>query len=334
RTPPVLTCPKDQTLPNDKGKNTATVNWNFDFDDNSLKAGAPGISKDKFTVVIMINDVKFSKKPKQLHIGTHRVLYKVTDPDQNYKTCSFIVTVRDTEAPTCEYCPGNQKIEVTNDQPYRVIWKRPICSDNSGMPPSITPSKRNGFEVKPPALYTIKYRVADQAKPVANVYNDCSFTIKVTVAGCKPFRPPKNGASKCFEWQHQLICTVACQSSFDFTFNPAQIYMCDKGRWSTYGHPMIPYENKLPWPDCSKRANPSFVKLIANPAYFYHGDCNDPNVQAKLKQDFITNLYPPNSPPFFCMMNPNCNAQKVVVHCDVLDASSRRKRRARTRQVN
>ncbi|KAK3730945.1 hypothetical protein QZH41_008843, partial [Actinostola sp. cb2023] len=52
-TSPVLICPKDQTLPNDKGKNTATVNWNFDFDDNSLKAGAPGISKDKFTVVIM-----------------------------------------------------------------------------------------------------------------------------------------------------------------------------------------------------------------------------------------------------------------------------------------
>ena len=93
-TSPALTCPKDQTLPNDKGKNTATVNWNFDFDDNSLKAGAPGISKDKFTVVIMVNDVQVSKKPEQLKIGIHRVLYKVTDLDQNYRICLFIVTVR------------------------------------------------------------------------------------------------------------------------------------------------------------------------------------------------------------------------------------------------
>ncbi|KAK3735221.1 hypothetical protein QZH41_010026, partial [Actinostola sp. cb2023] len=233
-----------------------------------------------------------------------------------------------TEPPTCEYCPGNQEIEVTNDQPYRVNWKSPICSDNSGMPLSITPSKRQGFEVKPPALYTIKYRVADQAN---NVYNNCSFAIKVTVAGCKPFKPPKNGASKCFKWQQTLICTVACQSSFDFTFNPAHIYMCHTGRWSTYGHPMIPYENKLPWPDCSNRGNPSSVKLQSNPTYFYDGGCNDPYVQAKLKQDFITNLYPPNSPPFFCMFNPYCTVQNVVVHCG--DASSRRNHRASTRQV-
>ncbi|KAK3736370.1 hypothetical protein QZH41_006145 [Actinostola sp. cb2023] len=180
-TRPELTCPKNQPLPNDKGKNTATVNWNFDFDDNSLKAGAPGISKDKFTVVIMINDVKFSKKPEQLKIGTHNVLYNVTDPDQNYRTCSFIVTVRDTEPPTCEYCPESQEIEVTNGKPFRLNWKNPNCSDNSGMPPSIKPSKRKGFEVKPPALYTIEYRVADQAKPDPNAYNNCSFTIKVTV---------------------------------------------------------------------------------------------------------------------------------------------------------
>lgn len=81
---------------NDKGKNVATVNWAFDFNDNSLVANEPGITKnDSFTVVLTIdgNNVD-TKLPKLIGIGTNTVRYTVTDDANNSASCSFTVTVR------------------------------------------------------------------------------------------------------------------------------------------------------------------------------------------------------------------------------------------------
>ena len=95
--PPTLSCPGPTlTADNDKGKNVATVNWMFDFDDNSLVANEPGITKnDSFTVVLTIggNNVD-TKLPKLIGIGTNSVKYSVTDAAHNTANCSFTVTVR------------------------------------------------------------------------------------------------------------------------------------------------------------------------------------------------------------------------------------------------
>lgn len=68
----------------------------FDFDDNSLVANEPGITKnDSFTVVLTIggNNVD-TKLPKLIGIGTNSVKYSVTDAAHNIANCSFTVTVR------------------------------------------------------------------------------------------------------------------------------------------------------------------------------------------------------------------------------------------------
>lgn len=68
----------------------------FGFDDNSLVANEPGITKnDSFTVVLTIggNNVD-TKLPKLIGIGTNSVKYSVTDAAHNTANCSFTVTVR------------------------------------------------------------------------------------------------------------------------------------------------------------------------------------------------------------------------------------------------
>lgn len=47
---------------------------------------------------------------------------------------------------------------------------------------------------------------------------------------------------------------------------------------------------------------------------YYDGDANDPNVVAKIKQNFRVYASPPHVPPFFCMFNPNCKTENVKVY--------------------
>ena len=94
--PPTLSCPGPTIIvDNDKGKNVATVNWNFAFTDNSLTANEPGITVDSFTVVLTINDKNVDTSlPKVIGIGVNDVKYVVTDAVGKSSTCSFRVTVR------------------------------------------------------------------------------------------------------------------------------------------------------------------------------------------------------------------------------------------------
>lgn len=93
--PPVLSCPGPKlTVNNDKGKNVSTVNWSFSFDDNSLTENEPGITKDRFTVVLTINNKNVNTNlPKLIGIGTNTVKYVVTDPAGQSSQCSFTVEV-------------------------------------------------------------------------------------------------------------------------------------------------------------------------------------------------------------------------------------------------
>ena len=94
--PPKLTCPTGSIeFNNDPGKNVATVTWSFDFTDNSLTANEPGVTKDKFTVVLTIDSKETSTTlPKLVTIGKHPVHYSVTDLSGNSQSCSFDLIVK------------------------------------------------------------------------------------------------------------------------------------------------------------------------------------------------------------------------------------------------
>ena len=88
--PPTLTCPEDDTVSNDAGKNTSSVSWNFTFTDNSLTENEPGITEDLFDVVLTINNVNVTTAlPKLLAIGVNDMEYVVTDVSGNSAFCSF-----------------------------------------------------------------------------------------------------------------------------------------------------------------------------------------------------------------------------------------------------
>ena len=71
----------------------ASVNWTFGFDDNSLKV-EPGVTKEKFTVILTIDGNETSSTlPKLMTIGKHGVRYSVTDLAGNSQTCRFNVKV-------------------------------------------------------------------------------------------------------------------------------------------------------------------------------------------------------------------------------------------------
>lgn len=70
------------------------MSWKFSFDDNSLRAGAPGVTKEVFSVTMTINKKETSPDlPKLLEIGKNTIVYQVTDLDGNTEKCDFTVEV-------------------------------------------------------------------------------------------------------------------------------------------------------------------------------------------------------------------------------------------------
>jgi len=67
------------------------------------------------------------------------------------------------------------------------------------------------------------------------------------------------------------------------------------------------------WLSVSDTANPSYLKA-RYPDFFFHGDANDPNVQAVIKTNSISLMTSSVVPPFFCLLKPDkCNADNVEV---------------------
>ncbi|XP_078371653.1 sushi, von Willebrand factor type A, EGF and pentraxin domain-containing protein 1-like [Oculina patagonica] len=331
--PPVLTCPGPKLdVNNDKGKNVSTVNWNFTFSDNSLTENEPGITKDSFTVVLTINDKNVDLSlPKLIGIGTNKVKYTVTDPAGKSSTCSFTVVVADTEPPTCGFCPTDITIDNATKVEVRVNWPRPICSDNSGEPPNFDSNRQSGALFSVPSTSEVLYTISDNNK---NEYKNCSFRIIIKKKSCPLYAPPKNGALTCNIIGSDPSCSVQCQNGNDFVFNPPFLYYCSEGNWNFYALPNLPYSKTLPWPDCSKTANPSVLKMAFGPFFFYEGDCNDPNNQDKIKQNFINLLNGPYIPPPFCKVKPaECNKDTIQLFCGEVTAAERRRKRRSVREV-
>ncbi|MBK8492610.1 MAG: HYR domain-containing protein [Saprospirales bacterium] len=95
--PPVITCPDDITVQNDPGVCGAEVVYSFPFGSDNC----PGFS---FVLTEGQNSGTFFEE------GTTLIEYTITDDAGNSVSCSFDITVIDTEAPVIEECAADQEV--------------------------------------------------------------------------------------------------------------------------------------------------------------------------------------------------------------------------------
>src|SRR5713101_1071562 len=130
--------------------------------------------------------------------GATTVTYTAMDTAGNTSTCSFTVTVSDTEKPKITGCPS--PINQANDPGVcsaKVFWTAPTATDNCGVK-SFT-STHNPGDTFPKGTTTVTYT----AKDTAGNTSTCSFTVTVSdtekpkIAGCPSNINQPNDPGKC-----------------------------------------------------------------------------------------------------------------------------------------
>jgi len=156
--PLVTNCPDDIVVTNDPGACNAVVTWDIpEFSDNCE-----------------ITDVDSKPNPGSLfEIGITTVVYEVTDASGNTSTCTFTVTVEDTENPMLT-CPAD--ITVSNDEGACgaiVNWTPPVPIDNCGA--EITGNTHNPGSFFAVGTTTVTYTTVNSE----GVELTCSFDVTV-----------------------------------------------------------------------------------------------------------------------------------------------------------
>jgi hypothetical protein len=157
---PVVTCPLNITQSTDNNQCQAVVIYpKFNSTDNCEGIGT--------TTCNPASGSTFQK-------GTTTVNCSVTDAAGNSGSCSFTVTINDTQNPTIT-CPANVTVPATTGQCQAVVnYSAPSVSDNcSGVgTPTCTPAAGSTFQK---GTTTVNCSVTDAAGNT----NTCSFTVTV-----------------------------------------------------------------------------------------------------------------------------------------------------------
>jgi gliding motility-associated-like protein len=118
-------------------------------------------------------------------VGTTVVTYTATDISGNVVTCSFTVTVTDTQVPVIAGCPANVVIPAANSSCNETAtWIAPTASDNCAIQ-SFT-STHNPGDTFPIGTTTVTYTAVD----LNGNSSTCSFTVTITdnvlpvITGC------------------------------------------------------------------------------------------------------------------------------------------------------
>ncbi len=156
-TPPTLTCPGDITVGNDAGICGAIVNFAATVNDNC----DPGPT------------VTYSQNPNtEFPVGTTKVDVTAQDVSGNQSTCSFNVTVNDTEAPVA-ICPGDMTVVAAPSATDAVVNFTIDATDNCSVA-SVTADHASGSSF--PLGTTL---VTVTAEDGAGNQNQCTFNVDV-----------------------------------------------------------------------------------------------------------------------------------------------------------
>lgn len=159
-TPPTISCPANVVQSTDPNQCTAVVTYsNATATDNCPGVGTPACSP-----------ASGSTFPK----GTTTVNCSVSDASSNSASCSFTVTVNDTQAPAIT-CPASQTREPTCPTGAVATYTAPVGTDNCpGQTTARTAGPASG-SVFPIGTTTVTYTVTD----ASNNSTSCSFTVTV-----------------------------------------------------------------------------------------------------------------------------------------------------------
>jgi uncharacterized repeat protein (TIGR01451 family) len=158
-TPPTITCPANQTKSTDPNQCSAVVTYsNATATDNCPGVGTPSCTPPSGSTF-----------PK----GTTPVTCTVSDASNNSASCTFTVTVNDTQPPTIT-CPANQTRSTDPNQCSAVVsYPAPAVSDNCpGATAVCSPPSGSTFPKGTTA-------VTCTATDTSNNSSSCSFTVTV-----------------------------------------------------------------------------------------------------------------------------------------------------------
>ena len=152
---PVISCPADITVSMDPGSCSANLN-----------IPNPS-SSDNCGVASVVNSFNGTSDASGIYsAGTTTVVFTVTDNSGNTATCSFTVTVNDTEAPVFANCPSN----INTCGASVATWTAPTATDNCSV--TVTSSHTSG-DVFPIGVTTVTYTATDASGNTAV----CSFNV-------------------------------------------------------------------------------------------------------------------------------------------------------------
>ena len=157
-TVPTISCPANIVVSNDPGLCSAVVTFSVTAADN-----CPGVT-------VQTDKASGSTFAK----GTTTVNATATDAAGNIATCSFTVTVNDTENPVIS-CPSSITLEPTCPTGAIATYTAPVGTDNC---PGATTARTAGLasgSVFPIGTTTVTHRVTDASGNTAS----CSFTVTV-----------------------------------------------------------------------------------------------------------------------------------------------------------
>lgn len=158
---PTITCNTPITVSNDAGVCGAMVTYSVTTSDNCAT-----------TITQTAGLASGSTFP----IGTTTNSFIVTDPSGNTATCSFTVTVNDTQVPVISGCPSN--ISVNNDLGVcgaMVTFTNPTASDNCSFTFTQTAGLPSG-SIYPTGTTNNVFTATDASGNITT----CSFTVTVT----------------------------------------------------------------------------------------------------------------------------------------------------------
>lgn len=216
--PIINNCPSNFSVSNDAGVCGATISWT----PPTVTDNCPGSTLT--TNPPLANGTVFP-------IGTTTVVYTATDAALNVTTCSFTVTVTDTQFPVFSFCPQN--ISVGNDLGQcgaTVNWATPIVVENCPnmtVTPNILP---NTFF--PIGTTNIVYTAVDSSGNTTT----CNFSVTVsdteapTILNCPSNIIQSSTTTSCdaiVNWTEPIITDNCIGMHFISNYQPGDTFPSD-----------------------------------------------------------------------------------------------------------
>ena len=167
-----ITCPTNILIGNDPGDCGATIT-NLEL---TINSAVSNIASVNYTIsTFPVTTGTGSIIPSQFfELGTSIVTFNVTDIFGNTTSCSFNVTITDSEPPMIADCPTNITVSSAANCSASVNWTPPTATDNCDINVDVVGDHMPG-DIFLGGITTVTYTATDDFGNIST----CSFTVEV-----------------------------------------------------------------------------------------------------------------------------------------------------------